>query len=184
MARNSTRKPLPPLDSPALRELALGYVERFATSRARLARYLGRKLHERGWADEGGAEPDLEGLVARFAELGYVDDAGYARMKGASMERRGLGVRRIAATLRADGIGDGDRAEAEDEARRGQRRAADILARRKRIGPYAREPADPRTRERQIAAFLRAGHDLETARLWVDAAPGDFPPDDAEDAGV
>lgn len=184
MTRNSTRKPPVPLDSAALRELALTYVGRFATSRARLARYLERKLRERGWGGEDGAEggpgggPEVEALVARFAELGYVDDAGYARMKGASMERRGLGARRIAESLRADGVAEADRAGVEAAARRGRRAAADILARRKRIGPYAVEAADPKRRERQIAAFLRAGHDLDTARLWVGAAPGEFPPDD------
>ena len=176
MVRNSIRKPPVPLDSAALRELALTYVGRFATSRARLARYLERKLRERGWGGEDG--PEVEALVARFAELGYVDDAGYARMKGASMERRGLGARRIAESLRADGVAEADRADVEAAARRGRRAAAEILARRKRIGPYAAEEADPKRRERQIAAFLRAGHDLDTARLWVCAAPGDFPPDD------
>lgn len=182
VTRKSVRKPLPALDSAALRELALAYVGRYATSRARLARYLGRKLQERGWDGEG--EAPVTSLIARFAELGYVDDEAYARMKGAAMERRGLGVRRIRAALAADGIGEADRVGVEDKARRGSRDAAAILARRKRIGPYAAEPADPKMRERQIAAFLRAGHGLDTALLWVDAAPGDFPPEEGPEEGA
>jgi regulatory protein len=65
-----------PLDQAALQELALRYVGKYATTRAKLRTYLGRKLRERGW--EGDREPDLEVLGNRFAELGYIDDASYA----------------------------------------------------------------------------------------------------------
>ena len=43
------RKERPPLDHHRLEELALRYVERFATTRAKLRDYLRRKLRERGW---------------------------------------------------------------------------------------------------------------------------------------
>ncbi len=167
------------LDSQALRDLALTYVGRFATSRTKLSRYLDRKVAERGWNGEG--EPDIEALVTRIAELGYVDDDAYARMKGASMERRGLGARRIGASLRADGVGEAERLGAEAQARQGAWAAADIFARRRRIGPYAQERvADPKVREKQLAAFLRAGHSMDVARLWIEAAPGEFPPREGE----
>ena len=52
----------------------------------------------------------------------------------------------------------------------------ECLARRRHIGPFALERPDRPAREKQLAAFLRAGHDLETARTWVDAAPGEEPP--------
>jgi len=173
MARYDKEKKRSALNEQALRDLALTYVGRFATSRARLARYLERKLAERGWDGEKSA--DIEALVLHFSDLGYVDDAGFARMKAGSMERRGLGVRRIGAALRADGIGEQDRAEAEEKARAGEWDAADIFARRKRIGPYAQVAAEPKQRERQLAAFLRAGHRIDVARAWVDAWPGEFP---------
>lgn len=72
----TSKRPPPPLDEDALRELALRYVGRFATSRGKLLAYLARKLRERGWGGEAPADP--EALVARFAELGYVDDSGFA----------------------------------------------------------------------------------------------------------
>ena len=173
MARYDSQNKRPGLDQASLRDLALAYVGRFATSRARLTRYLRRKLRERDWAGEG--EPDIEALIARCGELGYVDDEAYARMKGASMERRGLGPARVRATLAADGIGEADRLPAEDLAHAGRWDAADILARRKRIGPYGDGDKDPLRRQRHIAAFVRAGHDFDTARAWVDAEPGAFP---------
>ena len=81
-----------PLDAARLDELALTYVARFATSAARLERYLKRKLRERGW--EGEREPDLAALVGRYVELGYVDDAAYARARSGSLLRRGYGTPR------------------------------------------------------------------------------------------
>ena len=174
MARYNTENKRAALDQQGLRDLALTYVGRFATTRTRLMLYLRRKLRERGWGGEG--EPDLDALIARLCELGYVDDGAYARMKGAAMGRRGIGAGRVRAALSADGVAETDRAEAEEDARAGRWDAADILARRKRIGPYGAEPAhDPLQRERQIAMFIRAGHDMATARAWVDAAPGAFP---------
>ena len=64
------------LDEASLERLAIRYVERFATSRARLVRYLERKLAERGWS--GGDAPPVEALATRLVALGYVDDAAYA----------------------------------------------------------------------------------------------------------
>ncbi|KEQ53176.1 regulatory protein RecX [Sphingobium chlorophenolicum] len=167
----------PPLDEEALRELALRYVSRFATSRAKLLAYLNRKVTERGWGGEDPADP--QGLVDRFTQLRYVDDAGYAVMKSAALARRGYGARRVAETLRADGIADADREEADNQTRNEAWAAADRFARRKRIGPYAQERPDPKQREKWIAAFLRAGHNYATARRWTDAAPGEMPEADA-----
>ncbi|WP_242125952.1 RecX family transcriptional regulator [Sphingobium sp. Sx8-8] len=167
------KRPPPPLDEDALRDLALRYVGRFATSRARLLAYLDRKIRERGWAGEKPA--DARALVDRFSDLRYVDDAGYAASKSASLARRGYGARRVAETLRADGIAESDREEADAHAASESWAAADRFARRKRIGPYALERPDPRQREKWIAAFLRAGHSHATARRWADAAPGDVP---------
>ena len=50
---NRERRVLQPLDEQGLNGLALRYVERFATTRAKLRAYLDRKLRERGWAEAG-----------------------------------------------------------------------------------------------------------------------------------
>lgn len=161
-----------PLDKETLEALAIAYVGRFATSRAKLITYLIRKLRERGWAEEGQAP--VETIADRLVDLRYVDDEAYAAMKSGAMQRRGLGRRRIAEALRHDGIAqDVSQEAAPGESERWE--AAQRLARRKRIGPFATQAPDRPTREKQIATFLRAGHDLDLARLWVDAAPGDMP---------
>jgi len=164
---DSGRRPPAPLDPARLEELALAYVARFATSAAKLAQYLRRKLRERGWAGPG--EPDLAGLVARFVIAGYIDDAGFARARASGLRRRGYGERRVEQALRGAGIG-----EAEREAARGgeaeARRAALVLARKRGFGPFGPERPDRERREKQLAAMLRAGHPLDSARALLDAA--------------
>jgi regulatory protein len=156
-----------PLDAARLEELALAYVARFATSRAKLESYLVRKLRERGWAGEG--EPPVAVLAARFVDAGYVDDAAFARAKSGSLLRRGYGQRRVSEALGAAGIGEDIRAEV--RASEGvKRQAALTMARKRRLGPFGPAPADRAAREKQIAALLRAGHGLDSARELVNAA--------------
>ena len=171
------KRPRPALDEDSLRDMAIRYVGRFATSRAKLLAYINRKLQERGW--QGAAPPDPARLVERLCELRYVDDSSYATMKSAALARRGYGARRVAQTLRADGIAESDREEADAQTLNDRWSAADRFARRKRIGPYAQAHLDPKQREKAIAAFIRAGHSYDTARRWTDAPPGE-PPDPAE----
>ncbi|MCH7630110.1 regulatory protein RecX [Novosphingobium percolationis] len=157
-----------PLDAGQLEELALSYVARFATSAGKLADYLKRKLRERGW--EGAVAPDVAAVVARMVERRYVDDAVFARAKGQGLLRRGYGARRIGQALGAAGIDEDLRDEGLGSARE-QREAVLVLARKRRFGPFGRDGAshDPATREKQVAAMLRAGHPLASARAMVDA---------------
>lgn len=161
-----------PLDQALLQELAFHYVARFATSRARLATYLGRKLRERGWNDA--ADPDVAAVVERVVELGFIDDAAYAGMKAASLTRRGYGKGRVRMALHASGIGAEDGSEALASADEQRLAAALRFAERRRFGPYAEVPADLPGRQRALAAMLRAGHPLELARRIVAAGPGGF----------
>jgi regulatory protein len=175
MARHPTRngrRTASPLDPAGLESLALRYVERFATTRARLTDYLVRKLRERGWE---GDQPDPAAIAQRMADLGYVDDRAYGEAKAAAMARRGLGARRVAGALRHAGVR-GDDADALEPAI-GERSvaAAIAFARRKRIGPFAEQEPDRLLREKQMGALLRAGHSPDLARRILAMAPGDDP---------
>jgi regulatory protein len=155
-----------PLDAHRLEELALAYVARFATSAAKLETYLRRKLRERGW--EGESPAPTSALVERLVSAGYVDDTAYARSKSGSLLRRGLGERRIGQALGAAGIA----AEVREEVRSGQaaqRRAALVLAAKRRFGPFGDKAGDRAGREKQIGAMLRGGHPLDSARELVNA---------------
>jgi regulatory protein len=71
----------------------LGYRARSeAEIRSRLRRY-------------GYAEETVESVVVRLGELGYIDDADFARMKAREKARR-YGPRRVSAELRQSGVGE------------------------------------------------------------------------------
>jgi regulatory protein len=170
--RSTQKKPAPPLDNRRLRDLALHYAGRYATTRGKLSTYLKRKIGDRGWK-EGEARPDLEALTDEFAQLGYVNDAAYAEARARSFTRRGYGARRLEQELYAAGISDDDAADARHESAANSFASADALARRKRIGPYATEKAGPDLQRKQLAAFMRAGHSFELAKRFVAAQPGE-----------
>jgi len=164
-ARPDRRLP-PPLDAAALERMALRYVERFATTRGKLAEYLVRKIRERGWQGEAA---DPQGLAQRMADLGYIDDRLYAESKAAALGRRGLGARRVTAALRQARVeqADAEHLSSAIDERAGE--AALTFARRKRIGPFGPVDPDRPTRDRQLAAMMRAGHGFELARRIVEA---------------
>jgi regulatory protein len=163
-------RPRKPLTRERMHELALFYVGRFATTRAKLATYLNRKLRERGW--EGDAPAEVEKLVERLAASGLVDDALYAQSKARSLTERGYGAARVRQSLRAAGIDESDGAEAQHLAAEGAADAALRFARRRRIGPYAETAPDRAGREKALAGMIRAGHGFELARAVVEAEPG------------
>ncbi len=176
-ARSGPRPAPPPLDAAALERLALRYVERFATTRGRLADYLRRKLRERGWAADD-PPPDPAGIAERMAALGYVDDRAFGEAKAAAMTRRGLGAARVAGALRQARLGEDDLDAAVSLAGEGAAGAALAFARRRRIGPFAPAPPDRPRRERHLAAMVRAGHGFDLARRIVALPPGAPVPDD------
>jgi regulatory protein len=166
------RKHPAPLDPEALQRLALFYVGRYATTRAKLRDYLKRKLTERGW--EHGEAPNVEALIGRFSDLGYIDDRAFAEARTSSLQRRGYGERRIGQALHAAGIGIEDASGALDQARDGAWKAALRYAKRRRIGPYAQEKAAGREAwEKAFSAMVRAGHSFEMVRKILSASPGE-----------
>ena len=170
MTDRRPRKPRPPLNAAKLDELALSYVGRFATSRARLVTYLKRKLRERGW--DGSGEPDLDSLSGRLVRLGYVDDRAFAVSKARSLTSRGYGERRVGQALAMAGIGEDEGADARSLAQAEAVNSALRFARRRSIGPFAANAPDPREREKALAAMIRAGHRFGLARAIIGLDPG------------
>jgi regulatory protein len=170
VTRSDPQRPRKAIDAAALERLALHYAGRYATTRAKLAAYLARKIGERGW--EGDDAAPIEALVARFTELGYVNDRSFAEARGAALARRGFGERRIGMALKIAGITEEDAEPVREEARRGAHDSAMAFARRKRIGPFAQQKPDRDQRQRLLAAMLRAGHSPQISRIIVNSEPG------------
>ena len=170
MALTKAHRAPAPLDDERLREIALSYVGRYATTRSKLRAYLQRKIRSRGW--NGAGEPDLEALADTLAALGYIDDAAYALAKSRALSARGYGQRRLNDELFTAGVEINDRAPAQLHAREQTLAAALSFARRRRLGPYSSVEADPPQRKKWIAAMMRAGHSLRLARAIAAMAPG------------
>jgi regulatory protein len=170
MPRQGPRKPRPPLDEAKLSELALAYVARFATSRAKLASYLTRKVRERGWG--GSADPPIHVLVEQAVRAGYIDDSAYALAKARSLTSRGYGERRVIQALHAAGIAERDGEPARGHARNDSVEAALRFARRRHFGPFASERGDPSAQEKALAAMIRAGHGFQLAKAILSLPPG------------
>lgn len=162
-----------PLDPSSLHALAIRYVGRFATTRARLSNYLKRKVVERGWADD--SAPPIGAIADHCVEAGYVDDRAYAEAKSRSLARRGYGYRRVEAALHHSGIA----RETTESLRPDDDSAfesAQNFARKRRIGRFGLVPADQSLARRQFAAMVRAGHNPQLAGYFVRSVP------DADDA--
>ena len=158
------------MDAASLDRLALRYVERFATTRSRLAQYLVRKIRERGW---DGAPADPDALAEKLAELGYIDDRAFGEARAAAMGRRGLGKRRVTGALHQAGIVEADRDAIVPAVEDRALETALAFARRRRIGPFAAVRAERPEREKQIAAMIRGGHDFTLSRRIASLGPGE-----------
>jgi regulatory protein len=175
------------IDAALLEEWALAYLGRYASTAENLRQVLSRRVRRRlaagGSVDREGAaavEPLIEALVQRYRETGLVNDAAYA----AGRARRGMGqgrsLRRIAAGLAAKGVGAADAAAAiaglRDEATDPELAAAAAFARRRRLGPFRREPHPrgdaPNLHMAELAAFARAGFSRRTAEAVLACPDG------------
>ena len=146
---------------------------RFLGTRPRTRWELDRRLRR-----SGVVEPLVEATLDRLAELGYVDDAAFARWWGEQRDRHApRGLRMIEAELRQHGVGR-DVIEAyrvehtepertpEDEALPGSEseRARDALQRHLRGRPL---PTDARALQRVGMFLMRRGFDPATVRSAI-----------------
>ena len=164
--RGRRRAPDEPPDAAAAMEIAVRYLGTRPRTRWELERRLRRG---------GVGESIIEATLARLAELGYLDDAAFARWWGEQRDRHApRGLRAIEAELRQHGIGreviewyrvehiEPERAP-EDEALPGteDERAEQALAHHLKGRPL---PDDEKARQRIGAFLVRRGFDPETVR--------------------
>lgn len=180
-------------DENSLREDALAALARRALTRKELANVLERRIAAwaRNAARAGTDEDEVQRVVlrarlsvetvsARMVEVGLVNDATYARSRAGRLAREGRSRRAIAAHLAARGV---DEAIVRDEVpvdAEEELRAALVLARKKRLGPFAREADPPQRRaeargasprDKALATLARAGFGYSTAERVLRMSP-------------
>lgn len=165
-----------------LRNAALHYLERSASSEENLRRVLMRKVqrsarHHGTDAAEGAAA--VEHLIKRFRETGLLDDTGFAEARAQSLRERGQSARSIRFKLIAKGVPAAVADEAVvavdgPDASGAEREAAVRLARKRRLGPFADPERRTERREKDLAALARAGFSYDIALEVIDADPADL----------
>ncbi len=178
-ARNKRRGPRKATPK-YLRNSALFYLARYASSSAHLRRLLQAKVARSARAHDTDAEEGaaaIESLIAELLGAGLLDDARYAVERARILHRRGASMRAIRAGLKAKGIeaGDIERALAalREKAAEPELAAALAYARRRRLGPYripaARAGLDEKERrEKDLAALGRQGFGYDLARRVIE----------------
>jgi regulatory protein len=161
----------------SLNNIALHYLERFASSAENLRRVLMRRVMRAAahhGTDPGEGAALVEALIRRFEQSGLLDDQRYAAAKAASLRRRGGSRRAISGRLAQQGVDAELVIETlqvlEAEPGGGDLAAACAFIRRRRLGAYRSAMLRPGTAEKDMAALARAGFSFEIARRVLGCA--------------
>ncbi len=169
------------LDEEWLLNAVANYVARYAAPRATVLRVMRAKIRRavgRGAVVAADIDAQLAAVIEKHVALGTIDDAGWALHKARGLTRRGVPGSVVRQRLRERGIGDAAPAMAAvaeeiagPEVEGEEQPATDLVAgcawaRRKRVGPFAREEAaDPRAaQQKALGAMARSGYSFDVAK--------------------
>jgi regulatory protein len=161
----------------SLENVAVFYLQRFAATESQLRKVLLRRV-DRSLKVHGGERAEMVGwvdaLVGKLERAGLVNDTAYAGMKAHSLRASGRSSRVIALKLRQKGVAAPLVQEklAEATAELSEDEAARIWARKKRLGPFRRDPSTRKElRQKDLAALARAGFAFTVAKKVIDSDP-------------
>ena len=157
-----------------LGNVARFYLERYATTEVGLRRYLMRKVNlsakEHGTIPQEGAEI-IEGLISKFRDLNFLNDARYAEGRSGSLHRKGMSLRAIRQDLSLKGVPEDLANKAIDlireESSNPDLEAAIAYARRRRLGPYRTDDKREERRDKDLAALGRKGFSFAIAERVI-----------------
>jgi regulatory protein len=159
------------IESELLERWALDYLGRYSSSAENLRRVLMRRVRRRSPAAAQPAAAAIDALIARYREAGLLDDVAYATARVQSLHRRGESLRGMQMRLASQGVAAIHVAKAVSSLREAiadpDLAAACAFARRRRLGPYRRVPAD---HARELGTFARAGFSRRVAEAVLACA--------------
>lgn len=181
MSDRPQRRPPAKITPGSLRLAGIRYLQRYTPTTSAFRRVMQRRI-DKALRFHGG-DPDehartLDALVEELTSAGALDDDRWARARAEELHRRGTPVRGIRFKLAAKGVPRDlvdvalDALAETLEEVDPDRSAAWSYARRRRLGPYRRDPqARAERREKDLAAMGRAGFPWGLARSVVDGSP-------------
>ncbi|MBL6933689.1 MAG: regulatory protein RecX [Rhodospirillales bacterium] len=160
----------------SLENIALYYLERFATSSQNLRQVLLRRVQRSAKHHDTDVEACaglIDDLIRRYLASGLLDDQAYARAQASSLNRCGKSLRAISVHLRQKAIPSGIIDETLDalkeEIGEPDLAAAIAYARKRRIGPYRNSDKPPENLDKELAALARSGFSYSLAKRIVEA---------------
>jgi regulatory protein len=188
-----TGKKRPPqkITPEGLHNAGLYYLQRFAASRAGFRRAMLRRVRKSCMThkdqDYEACAAMVEALIAKFEDLGLLNDPGFAEGQVSFMRRQGKSRRAIDASLRLKGIEEelalrtleSHDIEEHENAAQAEFHAALIFARKRKLGPFRADTLPGRKKQapeqifdKSMATMARAGFSMDTARRIL-AMPND-----------
>tara|TARA_R110002012_G_scaffold1802_21_gene8736 strand:+ start:815 stop:1432 length:618 start_codon:yes stop_codon:yes gene_type:complete len=169
------KKPPKPITESYLRNVALWYMERYASSAANLKAVLMRRVRlssaYHGSDPAEGAEI-VDAVVQRYTEAGILNDRLFAETRVRSLVSRGTSSKMIRRKLMEKGVSSDDidaaLAEILDQ-ESGELVSAVRYAQRRRIGPFRLPEKREENRDRDMGALARQGFGFGIAAKVVDA---------------
>ena len=164
----------------SLRNAALYYLQRYASSAENLRRVLMRRVERAARVHDSDVEEGaaiVTEIIDRYREVGLLDDQAYATAQAQRLHRRGNSLRAIQARLHAKGVERDTIEQAlsalDSAAGNPDISAAVIVTRRRRLGPW-RISDRSEHRQQDLATLARRGFSFAIASQVIDAESVEF----------
>lgn len=167
-----------PVTPQSLRNAALRYLDRFATSRENLRQVLMRRVQTSNYHHETPLQDGIDWideLLNKLTDSKLINDRTYAEMRAGALHRKGTSVKIIRMKLLEKGLSNNDithaldALEKETQSDNLERDAAIALAKRRRLGPWRLPSRREEFKEKDLAAMARAGFSYDLAREIIEA---------------
>ena len=161
----------------SIENAALYYLQRFSSSSENFRRVMMRRVKRSAQYHntnlEEGAEI-VDELISRFTRVGLLDDLQFAKIRVASLRRRGLSERAIRAKLMEKGVVleviNQSLELLERDNNNSELTAAIIFSRKRRIGVFRKTLYElSKFREKDMAKLARAGFNYRIAYIVINA---------------
>ncbi len=175
-----------PVSAQSLRNAALRYLDRFATSRENLRQVLMRRVHKSNYHHDTSVQEGIdwiEDILNKLEKANFINDKTYAEGRAGALHRKGTSLRVIKMKLMEKGVSEDDIAFALESLREEtqspnlERDAAIALAKRRRLGPWRLPEKREALKEKDLAAMARVGFSYDLARDVIEASS----PEDLDD---